>query len=258
MQDFLEDDFQTDENSYLIFVYFDEVSQKINDYIWLIPSNRFIDNAKTLKSPEGKNLLRFESTLDTKDKNEYYKFLVNIKELGKLILNSLEDGGNIIFKGTGFDEKMSVNVGALKNFLYDARRNTFAANANSDGNPKLLSSVQLEFQKGDYFYRDIFFNGSTRFIGQEIIYQGDKPVWGMNYTGKQIGKLEASFLKESLYKLVGKCRLGGSCEYKKREFKYIDQGQGIFEEFYGTEQIFLDDKNIYELKYQGGVISDKV
>ena len=90
------------------------------------------------------------------------------------------------------------------------------------------------------------------------MYQDSNPVWGMNYIGSAIGKLETAFLKESLFRLVGKCRLGGICEYEKREFKYQDRGQGGPEEFSGQEEIFVQGKSIYKLNYQGGLISDKV
>jgi hypothetical protein len=145
----------------------------------------------------------------------------------------------------------------LKEFLCDARQNTYAADATRVDNPRLLGSVQLEFQKGVYAYRDVYFDGNKRFVGQEIVYQDLKPIWGMNYIGSQIGKLETTFLKESLFKLAEKCRFGGTCEYKKREYKYTDRGQGSLEEFAGQEEIFLEDKSIYKLNYQGGLISDK-
>ena len=77
----------------------------------------------------------------------------------------------------------------------------------------------------------------------------------MNYIGNQIGRLETVFLKESLFKLAEKCRLGGVCEYEKRELKYQDHGQGTLEDFFGKEEISLENKNIYKLEYRGGTIS---
>jgi hypothetical protein len=173
-------------------------------------------------------------------------------------LNSFRKNGSFIFEegleGGPFEEKKSVNLENLREFLTAARQNTYAASATPVDNPRLFGSTQLEFQKGDYFYRDIYFSGDKKFIGQEIVYEDSKLIWGMNYIGGQIGKLETSFLKESLMKLARTCRLGGTCEYEKREYKYQDQGQGNLEEFSGQEQIFVDDKNIYKLNYQGGLI----
>ena len=171
-------------------------------------------------------------------------------------MEALEKGGKFQFKAVGLREAEPINLESLKDFLCEARRNTFAASSTAADNPRLLASTQLEFQKGVYFYRDIYFSGSKQFIGQEIVYQDSKPVWGMNYIGTQIGKLDTAFLKESLLRLSEKCRLGQNCKYEKREFKYQDQGQGNIEEFSGKEEIFVQDKNIYKLDYQGGIISD--
>jgi hypothetical protein len=173
------------------------------------------------------------------------------------VLAALKENKALNFKAVDFEEKSTINLDSLKEFLYIARANTFAADATSIENPRLLASTQLEFQKASYFYRDVFFSGNKRFMGQEIIYQDSKPVWGMNYIGSQIGKMETSFLKEALLKLVKKCRFGQSCGYEKREYKYQDQGRGDLAEFSGQEEIFSEGKNIYKLNYQGGLISDK-
>jgi len=258
VKDFLQDNFKADANFYLLFVHFDEVRQKISDYIWLMPSLQFRDIAEVIKSQDGKNLLRFEASLNFNDKNKYSEFMVKKEYLGTLILDALEKGGEIDFKEVPGRNSLSgestISLQGLKEFLCNARSSTYAAGAVPIDNPRLLSSKQLEFQKGDYFYRDIFFNGNKKFIGQEIVYLNSKPAWGMNYIGSQIGKIETNFLKESLLKLSEKCRLGGVCEYEKREFKYHDRGQGGLEEFFGEEGISLEGKNIYKLNYQGGIL----
>jgi len=258
IKDFPQDSFAVDNNLYLLFVYFDEVSQKIKDYIWLIPSLQFRDVAETIKPSDGQNLLRFEAPLDVKVKSKFSKFLVETKELGKLVLAALEKGGKFNFKEIDFSEQSNINIENLKDFLIEARRNTYASNNSPVDNPRLLGSTQLEFQKGDYSYRDVYFLGNKRIIGQEIVYQEATPVWGMNYSGSIIGKLETVFLKESLFKLSEKCRLGESCEYERRELKYQDNGSGALELFSGEEKIYSGTKNIYKLNYQGGLISDKL
>jgi len=254
VKDFLEDDFIVDNNFNLFFVYFDIVEQKINDYIWLIPTSQFRDIATVIKSPDGKNFLRFEASLDVENKNKYSKFLVNSKDLGKLILNYFENNRKFNFKEVKSQDKRLVNLENLKEFLCEARKNTYASSESPIDNPRLLASSQFEFQRGDYFYRDIYFTGDKKFIGQEIIYQDSNPIWGMNYMGDVVGKLETDFLKEALYKLAEKCRLGEPCEYERREFKYQDLGKGGVGEFSGEEIIFSGGKNIYKLDYQGGLI----
>ena len=53
-----------------------------------------------------------------------------------------------------------------------------------------------------------------------------------------------------ILKLSEKCRIGGTCEFKRRELKYQDKGQGSFEDFSGKEEIFVNDKSVYNLNYQ--------
>ena len=263
VKDFSPEEIETDQNFYWVFVCFDEVKQKIKDYIWLVPSIQFADTAEILSSPDGEKLLRFQASLDIKNKNEYSRFIVSTKELGKMLLDALAKKGKLTFSAADFEEKEEVNAESLKSFLCEARRNTYAASVTPVDSPRLLGSVQMEFEKGIYFYRDIFFNGPKKFIGQEIVYQNSKPVWGMNYMGGAVqgatfGKMETNFLKEALFRLAEKCRMGGICEYEKREYKYQDRGQGDILDFLGEEKIFTGGKSIYKLNYQGGLITDKV
>lgn len=258
-KDFPQDAFKADSDFYLLFVYFDEIKQKIDDNIWLIPSLDFEEITPVIKSDgyPPKKLLRFESSLNLKSNNQYSKFLININELGKLILSAFETGGKFSFKDPTLGER-KINLEKLKEFLNEARKNTYASNEGRVDNPRLMSSEQLEFQKGDYFYRDVYFNGRNRFIGQEIVYLESDPIWGMNYIGDAMGRSETAFLKESLFNLSDKCRFGQICEYEKRELKYQDKGCGSLDNFYGEEKIFSNEKNIYKLNYRGGIISDKL
>ncbi len=254
IKDFVKGDFRPDINFYLLFVSFNEITQRMSENIWVVPSLYFRDSAEVVESAEGVNLLRFRALLDIKNKDKYSKFVVKISELGKLILNALEKDEEIEFEKADYVEQMEINLDSLREFLCEARRNTYAAGASSLDNPRLLASKQLEFQRGDYFYRDIYFMGDKKFIGQEAVYQNSKPVWGMNYIGNTISKLQTNFLRESLSKLSEKCRFGEVCKYKKRELEYCDNGQGNLDSFFGKEEIFLDGKNIYKLDYQGGLL----
>jgi hypothetical protein len=257
IKDFLQAEFKADKNSYLVFAYYNEITQKLEDYVWVIPSIQFRDIAEVIEQTSGKKLLRFESSSDFKSKNKYSKYLIDIKDLGDIILTALKEKIPLSFKAIDFEGKSTVNLESLKDFLCNARANTYAADSVGVENPRLLESVQREFQKASYFYRDVRFVGSKRVFGQEIIYQDSKPVWGMNYMGSHIEKLEELFLKEALLRLADKCRLGKNCDYEKREYKYQDRGHGNLEEFSGKEEVFLNNKNAYSLSYNGGIISDK-
>lgn len=256
IKDFPVENFKSDKSFYLLFVYFDEIKQKISDYVWLIPSLDFEDMADIIKLEGDKKVLRFEGFLNIENKNKFSKFLVNGKDLGKMTFESFEKGGKFDFKNSIFQEKGIINKERLLEFIIEARRNTFAANATAADNPRLQGSIQLEFQKGDYFYRDIYFNGIKNFSGQEIVYENSLPIFSLNYFGNQLKKTEEDFLKEALFRLAEKARFGGSCEYEKREYKYEDKGEGVLESFSGREQVFINGKSVFKLSYQGGILSD--
>ncbi len=149
---------------------------------------------------------------------------------------------------------MIINFNELKVFITEARKNTYAGDGKRTENPFLASSVQLEYKKGEYFYRDIYFGGEKNFVGQEVVYQSDKPVWSMVYCGSAEPPEVTGFLKKSLLNLSEKCRFGGKCEFEENDLKYKDEGEGTIERFDGEEKIFIKEKNVYKLKYQGGLI----
>jgi len=254
IKDFSLENFKADKNLYLVFAYFNEITQKLEEYVWVIPSLQFRDIAEVISQSDEKKVLRFESSSDFKNKNKYSKFLINIKDLGDVILSALREKKQISFKAVDFEGKSAVNLESLREFLCNARANTYAADSTGVENPRLLESTQREFQKASYFYRDVRFIGDKKVFGQEIIYQDSKPIWGMNYIGSKIGKLEEIFLKEALFKLSDKCRLGQEHNYEKREYKYQDKGQGNLEEFSGKEEVLLNSKSVYSLNYNGGLI----
>jgi len=258
VKEFLDDGLKSDKNFYLMFVYFNNVMQKVSDYVWLVPSTHFKDAAEATKSPEGNKILKFEADLDINKKNQFSKFLIYLKDLGSLSLVALESGRPIDYKEVIFAEQKIVNLESLKDFLVEARANTFASGNSPDDSPRLLGSVQMEFQKAEFFYRDIYFSGSKTFMGQEIVYLSSAPVWGMNYIGSRLGKLEESFLRDALLRLSDKCRLSQVCEYERREYKYEDRGQGDISDFSGQEKISVSKNEIYKLDYKGGLISDKI
>jgi hypothetical protein len=252
---FLQNEFKPDKNFYLIFVYFDSVKQKIGDFIWLIPSSQFENIAELVKGDN--KFLRFESSIDIKNKDKYSKYIICTKNLGKSVL-SVFDSDSAFKPLKDFKEEKIVDLKLLKDFIAEARANTYASGNEKMENPRLVGSAQFEFQKREFFYRDIYFLGNKKFMGQEIVYEDLKPIWGMNYIGEKIDLIRVNFLKEALLRLSDKCRLGQKCEFKKREFKYEDTGQGDIDNFFGQEKISISEKQIYKLEYKGGLISDRV
>ncbi len=121
------------------------------------------------------------------------------------------------------------------------------------------SSRDLAFQDGDFSYLDSYFGG-TDFIGQEVVYENDEPVWAMNYYGRilapeKITSAEAGqIIKASLSKLYEEGRFLGGFTYAVGAFNYTDTNQGNPQSFTGQEWITRDGVKVYELVYHGGLI----
>ncbi|MDI6870176.1 MAG: DUF5680 domain-containing protein [Bacillota bacterium] len=69
----------------------------------------------------------------------------------------------------------------LAEFIVEANRATYAGDG-PRSKPLLPGSRQLEFGRGGYLYRDVYF-GSGRFQGQSVVHFEGRPVWGMVYSG---------------------------------------------------------------------------
>ncbi len=146
------------------------------------------------------------------------------------------------------------NLAELKNFIAEARKNTYAGGGKAIENPLLAGSRQLEFRKGDYFYRDIYFAGKKNFAGQEVVYLREEPIWSMVYYGSAEPPEAAGFLKKSLLNLAEKCRFYRECEFKEGEFEYKNEGEGTMDQFHGKESVLISKEKVYKLRYQGGLV----
>lgn len=73
---------------------------------------------------------------------------------------------------------------ALKEFLVTAKINTYAGDGVLCASLR-LNSKDLHYNEGDLLYIDYYF-GSADFIGEEVVFENQKPIWGMNYYGKML------------------------------------------------------------------------
>ncbi|MBU4331496.1 hypothetical protein KKD20_00015 [Patescibacteria group bacterium] len=97
-----------------------------------------------------------------------------------------------------------MDIKQLSKFLVKAKISTYASSG--EGGEKLLpdGSKEFEFREEELKYRDRYF-GFNPFVGQEVIFQNGKIVWGMNYYGKVVSKIippkqAYRFLQEALKK----------------------------------------------------------
>jgi len=146
----------------------------------------------------------------------------------------------------------------LAQFLVKAKINTYASSG--EGGEKILpdGAKELEFEEGEFKYRDRYF-GSTSFIGEEIVWQNGKIIWGMNYYGQTLSKIVSAkeiyqFLQEALRKVGEDKPFRGPDSFKRDDFEYINKAKGTVEEFKGEEAILYKGEAVYQLNYHGGAI----
>lgn len=149
----------------------------------------------------------------------------------------------------------------LSKFLVKAKINTYSSSG--EGGEKVLPDGNKEFKfiEGEFKYRDRYF-GLNFFVGEEIVWESGKAVWGMNYYGKIISKITSAksvyqFLQEALKKVAGDKPFRGPNNFEQGDFEYFNKTEGTLENFQGEETIFYKKQLIYQLKYHGGLIMGK-
>ncbi len=153
-----------------------------------------------------------------------------------------------------------LSLAELNSFIVQAKAATYVGNG-----AKSLShrpgSHDLEFHQGDFSYLDSYFGG-TDFIGQEVVYYKERPVWAMNYYGRIIrtdlitAQVAGQMIKKSLSKLYEEGRFLGGFENLVDDLIYIDTNEGDVTSFSGREWITRDNVRVYELIYHGGLIKN--
>lgn len=157
-----------------------------------------------------------------------------------------------------------MNIDELKEFLIKAKKSTYA---NSEA-PKIdstrLESKDYEYKEmikeNQFIYHDTYFGG-INFMGEEIVYKNDLPIWGMNYYGVTI---DDSLSEEAMDKALrpalmqvgtdSSIPVRGPKEYCNDEYQYTFTSNGDLDNFEGKEQIKKNDNLIYELHCHGGFI----
>lgn len=155
-----------------------------------------------------------------------------------------------------------ISQDALIDFLLQAKRRTYAAQGDQASvTPLLRGARQLEFQAGQWLYRDIYF-GFAYFVGQETVYYTETPHWAMGYAGgmldantspEEIGQVYG-FLQAALRQVepVRPCR--GPMSFSDGVLTYVDETHGDVTAFWGIETIKKANAAIYQLRYHGGYI----
>jgi hypothetical protein len=149
----------------------------------------------------------------------------------------------------------------IETFLIEAKKQTYANASVEKMQSSRLNSKDYEYKKENMTYHDTYFGG-TRFIGEEVIYFDNNPLWGMNYYGVALDETlgeEAmdNALRPALMR-VGEDKdiipIRGPKEFINGEFRYLFDVIGDINNFNGVETIYKNNVKIYELKCTGGLI----
>lgn len=155
---------------------------------------------------------------------------------------------------------MQMSNQQLKDFLISAKRNGYANKEVIKSESLRPQSEDYHFKDGDLIYHDTYF-GARDFIGEEIVYEKKRPIWGVNYYGFLL-KEDASekevytFLRSALMQdAEGMIPVRGPQEYLNGENSYKNRVNGRIERFDGAEEIFMHGNVVYRGFYHGGFIS---
>lgn len=151
-----------------------------------------------------------------------------------------------------------IHLKELIKFLVRAKINTYASEG--EGGEKVLEdgSKELIYSEGDFRYRDRYF-GFSSFIGEEVVWENDAIIWGMNYYGQIVS--EAVGVKELYLFLQGALRrvneelpFRGPERVMRGDFEYVNEVNGDVKEFTGLEKILFQGKEVFRLVYHGGLV----
>ena len=146
----------------------------------------------------------------------------------------------------------------LEQFIIKAKSATYVGGG-SHVAPSRTNSHDLVFEEGTLRYLDSYY-GATDFVGQEAVWQGNTPLWAMNYYGRILepehidAGRAATVIKAALSSLYKEGRFLGAFNFAVDGYRYEDRNTGSYKQFVGVEKIFVDEMPVYQLDYHGGLI----
>ncbi|MDP3958147.1 MAG: DUF5680 domain-containing protein [bacterium] len=152
-----------------------------------------------------------------------------------------------------------MNIEGIRKFLSEANKATYANKNAPKAASSRLKSEDYHFEKDGLTYHDTYFGGRN-FIGEEIVYEHEKPVWGANYFGcildEGVNEKEVyDFLRVALmqeYDDVIPVR--GPSMFSADGKTYRFAASGDLAGFSGKEEISFGEKVVYRCLLHGGMI----
>ncbi|MCL2426479.1 MAG: DUF5680 domain-containing protein [Oscillospiraceae bacterium] len=138
-------------------------------------------------------------------------------------------------------------------FLLRAKKATYAGKG-AETEPSRPDSHDLQYIEGSMKYIDTYL-GSSKFAGEEALWENDVPFWTMNYIGRVIDDgFSGDFLKEALLLVPKEYPYRGPAQYERGDYLYKCNVKGDFHWFNGFEEIHYKSKKVYECTFHGGDI----
>lgn len=150
-----------------------------------------------------------------------------------------------------------IDLRQLADFLNEANKSTYANKDAAKSVSTRLKSEDYHFEKDDLVYHDTYF-GSRDFIGEEIVYKNNEPVWGMNYYGYILSestneKELYGFLRQALIQEYSDIiPVRGPSSYQQGDWEYTNTSDGSLDRFTGFEEIYRAGVLVYKCHYHGG------
>lgn len=199
-------------------------------------------------------------------RNNKYHFVIFKNKVFKLDRSKKSDYDKMIKYGLSIgtpDYQLpnfsDLPIDVLDAFLREANLNTYANEGVKKATSLRPGSHDYHFEKGNLTYHDTYF-GTTKFIGEEVVYKNGKPTWGMNYYGFTL----RSEISEGLFDAILRPALmsgsgdnipvRGPKEFLNGGWKYTFNTEGDLANFTGIEEISKNGKVVCRLYCHGGFI----
>lgn len=179
--------------------------------------------------------------------------LITISNLFKVSIDKLvkdnEDGCHLC-QETGTENGINDDI---IDFLCRAKKATYAGKG-AEVPPSRPNSHDLQYAEGILQYIDTYLGGE-KFAGEEALWKDGMPIWSMNYIGRITAEgFSGDFLKEALFLVPEEYPFRGPMVYQNGEYIYHCSVDGSFEWFHGCEEIYYNNKKVYECIFHGGCI----
>lgn len=152
-----------------------------------------------------------------------------------------------------------IDLKQLADFLNEANKSTYANKNAPKASPSRLKSEDYHFEKDGLAYHDTYF-GSRDFIGEEVVYKNNEPIWGLNYYGFILSETTNEkelygFLREALMQeYFDIIPVRGPKNHQNNDWEYNNSANGELDRFTGTEEIYRAGVLVYKCHYHGGFI----